>query len=42
MEGESDLMKMLMQSEPTDANIQRPLEDPSLVQTGVRGRVVDF
>ena len=35
-EGERDLMKMLMQNDPPEETIQRPMEDPAMVQSGVR------
>ena len=35
MEGDGDLMKMLMHADPPDENIQGPLEDTTMVQTGV-------
>lgn len=36
MEGDGDLMKMLMQADPPDENIQGAMEDPGMVQSGVR------
>lgn len=36
MEGDGDLMKMLMQADPPDENIQAPMEDSTIVQSGVR------
>lgn len=35
-EGERDLMKMLMQNDQPEDTIQRPMEDPAMVQSGVR------
>ena len=35
-EGERDLMKMLMQNDQPEETIQRPMEDPGMVQSGVR------
>ena len=35
-EGERDLMKMLMQNDQPEETIQRPMEDPAMVQSGVR------
>lgn len=35
MEGDGDLMKMLMHADPPDENIQGPMEDTAMVQTGV-------
>ena len=36
MEGDGELMKMLMQADPPDENIQGPMEDSAMVQSGVR------
>ena len=35
MEGDGDLMKMLMHADPPDENIQGPMDDTAMVQTGV-------
>ena len=35
MEGDGDLMKMLMHADPPDENIPGPMEDTAMVQTGV-------
>ena len=35
-EGDGELMKMLMQTDQPDENIQRPMEDSAMVQSGVR------
>jgi len=36
MEGNGDLMKMLMQADPPDDNIQGAMEDSAMVQSAVR------
>lgn len=36
MEGDGELMKMLMQADPPDESIQGPMEDSAMVQSGVR------
>lgn len=35
MEGDGDLMKMLMHADPSDENIQGPIEETAMVQSGV-------
>ena len=35
MEGDGDLLKMLIHADPPDENIQGPMEDTAMVQTGV-------
>lgn len=43
MEDDRDLMKMLMQGDPPDENIQGPMDESAMVQSGVRMElVVDF
>ena len=43
MEGDGDLMKMLMRADPPDESIQGPMDESALVQSGVRCELfVDF
>lgn len=36
MEGDGDLMKMLMRADPPDESIQGPMDESAMVQSGVR------